>query len=199
MKLEVSEQLDSEINACLKLWRDQGSFHAFIHSDPCPDNCLVSGQGFKLLDFEFGQFGFALWDGAYARSHFPTCWCVNRIPPQIVERVEIVYREQLIQGCPPAADDKQFGAAVVASCLCAVFMTLRGELPKLLEQDDEWGIATQRQRVLVRLKALSEATQRWNHSPALGTAAQQLAAALGQLWLNEMDEMPLYPAFSEVA
>ncbi|RYX82823.1 aminoglycoside phosphotransferase family protein [bacterium] len=193
--LEPHPQLEAELDACVQMVLDPGPFAALIHCDPCPDNCLVTSQGVRLLDFELSQFGLALWDGAYVRSHFPTCWCVNRIPQQMVEKVEAIYRTELTRGCPQAADDKQFGMANVAGCACALFLTIRWGMPGLLEQDDEWGIATNRQRVLVRLDALARATERWQCFPVLGASARQLEAVLKAAWLPEMEEMRLYPAF----
>jgi hypothetical protein len=195
LKLEVPPMLNAEIMRIVQQVVDPGPFHAFIHCDPCPDNCLVTEQGMRLLDFEMSQFGLALWDGAYARGHFPTCWCVNRIPTALVEEVESAYRVELVKGCPQAAEDALFGHAVVAGCACAVFLTLSWEMPALMSEDNQWGIATNRQRVLARLDALAQATERWACFPTLGAAALYMNEALRALWLPSMEEMPLYPAF----
>lgn len=195
LRLESHSSLDAEIESCAQLVAERGPFHAFIHCDPCPDNCLLTEQGMRLLDFEMSQFGLALWDGAYTRGHFPTCWCVNRIPSALVEEVEAAYRAELVLGCPQATDDTLFGRAVVAACACAVFMTLSWEMPGLMNEDSQWGIASNRQRVLLRLDALAQATERWSCFPALGAAARSMREALEAVWLPLMEGMPLYPAF----
>jgi hypothetical protein len=192
---EVHRQVEAEVRMCSQVALEPGPFAAFIHCDPCPDNCLLTPSGMKLLDFEFGQFGLALWDGSYARMHFPTCWCVNRIPLRIVERVEAAYRFELTKGCPEAGDDAQFGRAVVVGGACALLLTLAWAMPEILEHDGQWGIATKRQRVLVRLEAFARASEHWGHLPALGAAARQIESRLRDLWLREMEEVPLYPAF----
>jgi hypothetical protein len=195
LQLPIHPLLESELEACVQMVSEPGAFNAFIHCDPCPDNCLVIEQGLRLLDFEFGQFGLALWDGTYARSRFPTCWCVNQIPSELVELVEAAYRIELSRGCPQAEDDGLFGTAVVVGCTCALLQTLRWTMPQLLEKDEQWGIATERQRVLVRLDALHQATRRWDCFPVLGETAHQLEEALRRVWLPAMQKMPLYPAF----
>jgi hypothetical protein len=195
--MEVHAALEPEVESCIQLVHDPGPFAALLHCDPCPDNCLLTAEGMKLLDFEFSQFGLALCDGAYSRMHFPTCWCVNRIPRRVMERAEAAYRQQLTLSCPQAADDTEFGRVLVVACACALFMTLSWAMPRVLQEDGTWGIATLRQRVLVRLNAFSTAAQQWGHLPALGETALQMQEKLRELWRPELQDLPLYPAFRQ--
>lgn len=190
--LTVGPAVEKDLDA-LESFLDEGSpFMAYCHHDPCPDNCLWVGQEMKLLDFEFGGFRHALLDGVYGRIHFPSCWCVNRLPQRVYERMEQVYRAELVKGCPAASDDAAFNRAVVEAC---AWQALRSFFMRALDEDGQWGIATHRQRALVRLDRLAEATEAFEHCQALGAMARDFAMALRQRWPKEADEMPYYPAF----
>ncbi len=170
-----------------------GPFLAFTPRDSCPDNHrFIDGQ-VRLFDFEGSTFRHAFLDAAYARAPFPTCWCVNRLPEVLVPRFEATYRTELVKGCPEAADDTIFGQALVTACAFWTITTIAWSLPRVLDEDSNWGIATVRQRVLLRLETLAAATELFGYLEPLGAVARQLRSGLGTLW--PVDEMPLYPAF----
>jgi hypothetical protein len=108
---------DSDMQRVARYVSDPGPFLALSQTDTCPDNCLYIGSEMRLLDFEFGAFQHALNDGARARSNFPTCWCVYRLPGQVVQQVETVYRAELVKGCPEAADDTRFYHGITEACM----------------------------------------------------------------------------------
>ena len=85
-----------------------GSFLVYTHGDPIPMNALPVGDDRKLFDFEFGEFRHALRDGIYGRVCFPTWYHINRVPNDVVEKMEMAYRAELVKGCPQAADDTLF-------------------------------------------------------------------------------------------
>lgn len=84
-----------ELQHVIAAMRDPGPFLAYTHGDPCPDNCLYVDGELRLIDFDIGEYRHALRDGVYGRIHFPTCWCVNRIPAPIIKRMEAAYRAAL--------------------------------------------------------------------------------------------------------
>jgi hypothetical protein len=45
-----------------------------------------------------------------------------------------------------------------------------------------WGIATWRQRVLVRLEGLADATEQFDHLLAMGDTARRCAHRLREIW-----------------
>jgi hypothetical protein len=47
-------EIDEELRAVTKNLAEPGPFLAYLHRDPCPDNCLINDDGLKLIDFEFG-------------------------------------------------------------------------------------------------------------------------------------------------
>ncbi len=172
-----------------------GAFDAYTHGDPCPDNTLYAGNALRLLDFESGNFRHALLDGVYGRIHFPTCWCVNRLPDAILRQMETAYRRELVTGCPEAEDDTRFYGAVVATCTDWTLETFAWGLSRLLEQDASWGMATGRQRGIVRFEILAQTAEAFGHLEAVGATAGAIAAKLRTLW-PDVEDMPDYPAFT---
>jgi hypothetical protein len=198
--LTLSPEVVREVTlAARRISVDPGPFAAYSHGDACPDNNRILQNEklqneVRLIDFEFGTVRHALADGVYGRVPFPTCWCVNRLPPEITRGMELVYRTELIRGIPEAADDRLFDEAVVAACARWLVWTSGDPLAESLVKDDQWGIAGMRQRLVYRLALFAETVEEKGGCPALGELAGRLAASLRQRW-GEESEMPLYPAF----
>ncbi|MBA3379194.1 MAG: hypothetical protein H0T93_09945 [Chloroflexia bacterium] len=68
-------------------------------------------------------------------------------------------------------------------------------MPMLLEEDFEWGTATIRQRLLVRLDVVIQVTRESGHLEALGDQAEAMARTLHDRWDPIVAPLPLYPAF----
>jgi hypothetical protein len=171
-----------------------GPFLVYIHADPCPDNVFDSGEQIRLIDFEFGHFGHALRDATYGRMIFPTCWCANRVPPSLVAQMENRYRTELIQGCPQAQEDTVFEKALVTICGFWLMHTLRWHLDPASKEDQSWGRASLRQRILARLEAFMTTSRDLGHFPAVRGTAGRLLDLLGERW-PETPSLPLFPAF----
>jgi hypothetical protein len=184
-----------ELEALRAALLDPGPFLAYTHGDPCLGNALRVGSGVRLIDFEVGALRHALVDGVCGRMLFPTGSTVYRLPPTALHGMEVAYRAALATGCPAAADDVQYARAVAVGCAFWALVVCRWyDLPGLLREDRVWGTATLRQRVLLRLDAAARATEAGGF-PALGATFAALAARLRTLWLPEVDELALYPAF----
>jgi hypothetical protein len=187
--------LNQEVEAIATTIEQPGGFLVYTHGDPCPGNDCCSAGALRLFDFEFGLFRHALLDGVYWRVPFPTCWAVNRVPPRLVHRLDELYREELAKGCAAAHDDEPYHRAVVEACAYWTLRTTGWHLPGALKEDEQWGIASRRQRVLARLRAFAETSAEFNnHLPAIAGTCRQLAQRLQTLW-PEVEEMPLFPAF----
>jgi hypothetical protein len=176
---------------------EPGPFLAYVHGDPCPDNCRIAGGRLRLFDFETSGFRHCLLDAAYGRILFPTCWCVNRLPAAIVPKMEAAYRTELVKGCPEAQDERRFYRELIHCCAAHLIWQGIWMLENARQDDWRWGISTWRQRVLVRLDALAEATEQFGHLPAMGETARRCARRLREIWPPEADQMPLYPAFRD--
>ncbi len=119
--------------------------------------------------------------------------------------MEAAYRAELIQGCPEVADDTLFYHAVVEACaywaidMCQWIIQREAwyDPPKPMQHDRPWGIATLRQRALVRSDILTRTTQEFGHLEAVGATFAEIATKLRTIWPPEADAMPLYPAFRD--
>jgi len=196
VKIEPMPGVEADIAEAARFNAEPGPFTAFSQSDTCPDNCMRHGEWMRLLDFEWGWVRNALNDGARARSNFPTCWCVHRLPVETVRRVEALYRAELVKGCPAAADDALFNRELVKACAnwSIASFEFYTEVGAFWEEDGTWGTSTTRQRAIARLELLAEATAEFGMLEALGATAGALAQRLQALW-PELEPMGVYPAF----
>jgi len=111
--------------------------------------------------------------------------------------MEAAYRSALTEGCPEAADDRTFYRAVVEACAYWTLGMCHWAMPNVLQEDQEWGIATWRQRVLLRLDILMRTADELGRLEALGLTVRRVAAELRSRWPSDVDAMPPYPAFRE--
>jgi hypothetical protein len=190
----VNSMLSSEIQAVVEAVSQPRIFQAYIHADPCPDNVFDLGDRYRLIDFEFSRFGHALQDAVYPRMLWPSCWCANRLPEEVVLRVENRYRSELVRGIPEAEWDAVWETGLVDACGMTVLATLGWALEKALKEDLEWGLATGRQRIISQLEAFIKTSEDYHKLPALRGASEQLLTMLRSRWA-EIPPLPLYPAF----
>jgi hypothetical protein len=194
LSVRLPPGFEEEVAVVAAAIREPGPFLAFAPGDTCPDNHRFAGPWLRFFDFEFCGFRHALLDAAYFRLPFPTCWCVNRFPPEIRPRMDVAYRAELVRGCPAAADDPLFRTQLVAACAWWTITTVSWHLLVALEKDGEWGVSTVRQRQILRLDTFAATSEELGHLEAIGAAARAMAARLRVLWPPEA-EMPLYPPF----
>jgi hypothetical protein len=173
---------------------DPGPFLVYIHGDPCPDNVFDNDPDLRLIDFEFGYFGHALIDATYARMLFPTCWCANRLPQSMVDKMESRHRAEFVKGCPEAKENSIWEQALVTICGYWLLNTLAWHLEPALKEDRNWGIAGLRQRILTRLEAFAITAEEFGRFPAVHETAGHLRDTLSKRW-PEIQPLPLYPAF----
>lgn len=198
--VEAGDGFGRDVETVAAAIADPGPFLAYTHGDPCPDNNAIvrtpGGDLFRLIDYEIGGYRHALGDGVYGRIRFPTCWCVRDLPEAVVQRMESAYRAALASGCPEAGDDAVYGRATVEACGTWLLNTLGWSLPRALDYDSVWGVATHRQRILMRLAAFADLARRARHLEALGDVASRLHGALHPRWEPFTLPISLYPAFS---
>lgn len=196
--LPVTAGLQSELEGMYERVEQPGPFSAMLHADLCPDNMFFIGDDVRLFDFEDARFGHALIDASYGRILFPSCWCCNRIPQPVVEKMETAYRAELIRGCPAAADDRLFTQALTDVCGFLMVEWLRWlPLPLAALEDQPWGLASLRTRVVARLVAFLNTAAKFDQLPHVCQIAEQLLATLQKQW-PAVAPMPFYPAFSRV-
>ena len=195
MDLRSEAGLSSEIQSVVTAIETPGPFFSYIHGDPCPDNVFWNGRELRLIDFEFGGFGHALVDAACGRMLFPSCWCANRLPGDLLSRMETAYRVELVKGCQAAQDDRVYESALVKACGYWLLWGLSRHLANMMDADRTWGIATIRQRVLARLEAFIATSEEFDELPALRAMATRLLERLRHAW-PDVSPLPQYPAFN---
>jgi Ser/Thr protein kinase RdoA (MazF antagonist) len=171
-----------------------GPFRAFIHGDPCPDNTFLRGDDLLLLDFERARLGSALLDLSYVVAPFPSSRCANRVPDALASELLRSYREQLAPFCPAARNDAAFERALLDAVGCSLVFRLAWLLPRAWQQDDAWGIAGLRSRILTGLERFVALSARLSGEPVLRDEAARLLDALAVRWPG-VEPLPVYPAF----
>jgi len=185
----------AEVHGVAQSMEDPGPFSAYTHGDPCPDNCLLTPSGLRMIDFEIGRFRHALTDGVYGHVNFPTCWCANQLPPRVVTAMEDTYRSALVTGCPQAADDALFGAAVTEACAFWTLGWLGEPLTRALTEDNTWGIVTVRQRIAARVTAFLRVAEERDCLPSIRLIVARVYEELERRWTPEERDLPYYPSF----
>ena len=201
IEIPLRPAAQADVQTVLASLRDPGPFLALIHGDSCPDNDRFVAGSLRLFDFESAALRHALLDGVYGRIHFPTCWCVRRLPAELPLKMEQAYRAELVKGCPQAGDDRLFYRATVEMCAAWLFTMCfwaGRDIRQFLDSDRDWGISTIHQRILLRSEILLALTQEFGHLQALGEAFDNLNARLRQRWDWQGEAMPLYPAFEKM-
>lgn len=198
LDVRTESGLPQEFANVVRGLQSPGPFLAYIHGDLCPDNVIYAGEQLRLIDFESGRFGHALIDTACGRMMFPTCWCANRLPSALVAKMESVYRAELVKECHEAQEDRVFETGLVSACGFWLLINLIWYLEGALKEDQTWGNATIRSRLLARLEVFITTSEAFNQLPAArGTASRLLEVLLSQ-WPGA-EPLALYPAFGQVA
>ena len=161
-------------------------------ADTCPDNNLMTNAGVVLLDYEFAEIRHLIWDVAYLRVPWPTCWCAWRLPDQVVEAAIARYRAAVAPAVPYVASDA-FLADLELATLAWCLDSSSWRIGPALEEDQAPSAGldgpTLRPVVLHRLWLASRLT-----GPASLTAyARDLFHELSRLWGEPT--LVLAPAF----
>jgi hypothetical protein len=186
----------SELELLSSRLSDPGPWLTLAHGDPCPDNSLFVDGRIRLIDYEFARPSHALLDGVYWRIGFPTCWCAGRIPAEVADNVDAVYRAELANAIPLALDERAYQTERAYISAIWLFACLSWRLDDALNSDQSWGIWSIRGRLLWYLEAIIEITGAANVLPGTKEAARGWLATLRARW-PEATPLGLYPAFEE--
>lgn len=174
-----------------------GPFEVFTHGDPCPDNALHRRNACRIIDLEESGYGHALSDATFIHTHWPTCWCASRLPDSVIQDLEDVYRSELIRSCPEAGDDALFYRSVVD---ISVIQAAKAWRPwtgtNLMDEDEDWGLATMRQRFVTRMEAAVARTQQLGYLEGIGATFTSMLSKLRDEWPPSQQYMPYFDAFS---
>jgi len=149
---------------------------ALVQQDVGPDNCIVSADGARLIDFEIAGPGHPLTDLVACHMGFPNCGAAaGAIPAGLLARMDAAY-----------------GPIDPAAWRTAYAMRLLDRLDRhhawgVRERDYTWGRASGRQRVLALLQGCPEGVP-------LAAEFAALFARLRDAWPDAPTTMPVFPA-----
>jgi aminoglycoside phosphotransferase (APT) family kinase protein len=187
---------NDEADFILEHLRHPGCWQALVHGDPCPDNVLLAADGRAILiDFEFARPSHALFDAAYWRMGFPTCWCAGTIPDNVRGRIDRIYRAAIADAVPAARDDDEFRIESAIIDAAWLLGNLAWLLKGALAEDGIWGRATNRSRIITYLERAIRSADEANVLPRLHMLAIAWHKDLRSRW---PDTVPLsdFPAFT---
>jgi aminoglycoside/choline kinase family phosphotransferase len=186
---------EADVGLIFRHLRQPGCWQALVHRDPCPDNVLLAADGHAVLvDFEFARPSHALFDAAYWRMAFPTCWCAGTVPAEVGCRIDQAYRNAIADAVPQAQDADAFRreSAIIDSAW--LLDSLAWMLRDALAEDGTWGRATNRSRIITYLERAICSTKKAGILPGLRALAATWYDDLRRRW---PDTAPLsdFPAF----
>jgi hypothetical protein len=158
---------------------------------------MVDGA-IRLIDYEFARPSHALLDGIYWRIGFPTCWCAGRVPADVAQRIDNIYRAELAATLPLVRDEAAYRAELALAAAIWLFTCLSWRLDAALADDAKWGIWSIRGRLIWYLEAVIEMTASAGVLPGINATAQGWLAELRRRW-PEAEPLGLYPAFARPA
>jgi aminoglycoside/choline kinase family phosphotransferase len=189
---------EDEADLILEHLRQPGCWQALVHGDPCPDNVLLAADGRAvLIDFEFARPSHALFDAAYWRMGFPTCWCAGTVPAEVRRRIDQAYRAAIADAVPEARDDDEFGRESAIIDAAWLLGNLAWLLEGALAEDGTWGRATNRSRIITYLERAIRSAEEANVLPRLRKLALVWHKDLRRRW-PDTALLSDFPAFAEL-
>ncbi|BCZ97761.1 GNAT family N-acetyltransferase [Legionella pneumophila serogroup 1] len=209
LNLSLSNECIHEAQNLVESILSPGPFTVLTHGDICPDNVFDHEENYELqlIDFEWAIVGNALLDGTYLRMSMPTCWCAKAIPKEVIESLELIYREEISRTIPEARDDAIYQKAYTEACgFWILQQTLHfidsslendrvgpsGPVPEnsLWKSEENWV----RPRVLSRLQAFIEVATSHGLLPHLTNMSKTVLDELQKRW-PDAKPLEFYPAF----
>lgn len=177
--------------AALAALRELGP-RVFSPGDICPDNNLLTDQGFRVIDFEGAGYHSAYLDAAYVTMPFATCWCVYRLPEGVAESVLGTYWREITGAAPTEADRAGIRLAQAAWTLdmgrYLLPNTAAGDRPMHRTRK----VASQREILRYRMRSLRDVLAVHGELPAIRKVCEDVLA-YGDGWGTA--ELGLYPAY----
>jgi hypothetical protein len=177
---------------------ETGRHRAFSPSDSCPDNNLITSRGVRFLDLEGGCVRNAIFDAAYLRVPFPSCWCPFALPNGMTDAMLAGWRAEVRVVWPDLDDDAVLLPALLDAQLFWVWLTTwqffsRPEAAQthsslLSDTPPETHVLTDRWRRLADDALLAGADAVAEHAAAVGDR-------LRKRWFDDDPVLALYPAF----
>ncbi|QGK69648.1 hypothetical protein GIY23_09075 [Allosaccharopolyspora coralli] len=173
-------------------------YRSFSPSDICPDNSLVTGNGVRFLDFEWGCVRDIVLDAAYLQFPFPSSWCSYAMPENLGESLLATWRSEVVEVWPDLDDDAVLLPRLFDAHLLWVWVSTWWFLPRTGELDSPIDVhmpSPRRSTALVdRWRRVREDAQAAG-APEIAEYADLIVDALVDRFGSGALELLPYPAF----
>ena len=191
-----SSELAAEIERIKGSLAEPGPFLTLTHGDATPANFFFVKGRSRIFDWEAADFRNCLLDGVFAQVRYLHSVWARRIPDDVREAVQQVYREALIRQIPAAEDDRVYGPHA-AACTLTWLAGVLAMFHHALNADARWGRSTIRQRMYTGLIHVNQLPEIAKYFPALAGHVAELRGYFETRWPEEERTLPLYPAFED--
>ena len=182
--LEVPAEVDGELGT-LGAGLAGEAWAALSPGDTCPDNNVMTGTRFALVDFEEAAFRHVAWDLAYLRVPWPSCWCAWGVPEPVAS-VALGRYFTAMKGTAIGADRGAFDRMVEQAALAWALVSASWFLPRGLRHDDTIGTpdlaAPPRRATVLERFRLAAATAESLGYLVLGQAARSWHQTVEHTW-----------------
>lgn len=110
-------------------------YRSFSPSDICPDNSLVTGNGVRFLDFEWGCIRDVVLDAAYLQYPFPSSWCSYALPNNLADSMLATWRSEIAEMWPDLDEDGVLMPRLLDAQLLWVWVSTWWFLPRTGQSD----------------------------------------------------------------
>lgn len=175
-----------------------GPFGTVIHGDMCLDNMIENTETHHVYVFDFEWADGcrnALLDATKLRMGMPGCYRRGTLPSKTLDEIEDVYRNELRRTMPAANDDEAYHTALVNACGYRVLKAFESIESVLDENDLEHVKSSTLAKIMTRLLAFIEVSEKYDKLPRLAEISLHIAKEFLRLWPDKSRPLQLYPAF----
>jgi hypothetical protein len=191
------QEVTARLSAAAELL-GSGRYRSFSPSDICPDNSLVTGNGVRFLDFEWGCVRDIALDAAYLQFPFPSSWCSYAMPGGLVEQMLATWRSEVVEVWPDLDDDSVLRPRLFDAQLLWVWVSTWWFLPRDGQLDrpiDMHMPSPRRSTALVdRWRRLRDDAERAGIGEIATYSESMVDALVGRFGSGALELLP-YPAF----
>jgi hypothetical protein len=192
-----SSALEAELAGLAGALRPDVTTRVLTPGDTCPDNALLTADGWRFLDLERTTVRHVALDAAYAVLPFPTCWCLFTPPRGLTDAMLDAFTAALAPTMPDVVGGG-WSRTVDLGCAAWVLTVNTWLVDAALAERPE---PTPSTSGAPPLRARLVARWRWGAerlSTSLPATAELLTRAVAwadDAWGEAVAELPPYPAF----
>ena len=196
-----SEGADVDVDELWRLLAEPGPFLALTHLDPNPQNCVLTDDGARLVDFEGAGLRHLGLDAAFLRFPFPNYGHWSVLPTSPRARMEDAYRATLVDGgLVAAAEDREYARAMAVGCAATVVLRIH-RLRKIADDLDASEAVRRRTQMVSAIEVFAGAAEEARLFPALAAWFVGLGEEMRARWSDANGpprEFPALPRRKEV-